>query len=180
MPSANGRQHIRVALPRAGGRGQARRAISALFAIPYVKHVFVVDDDIDVFSDEQVEWAMATRFRADRDLMVQDGFPPFYMEPMVAEDGTMTKAGFDLTEPWGKADTVGNWIAVAPRLKPAPRYQTVRQALEAGPMFFYQLMEALGSDDGREISLELHALREEGVLDRLDNGEWTLKAGGRT
>jgi hypothetical protein len=98
---------------------------------------------------------------------------------MVAEDGTMTKAGFDLTEPWDKADTVGNWIAVAPRLRPTPRYQNVRQALEAGPMFFSQLMEALGSDDGREIALELHELREEGALDRLENGEWTLKAAVR-
>jgi len=175
MPNANGRQHVRVALPRSG-RGQARRAISALFAIPYVKHVFVVDDDIDVFADEEVEWAMSTRFRADRDLVVQGGFPAFYMEPVADPEGTVTKAGFDLTEAYGRPDTVDNWIAVAPRLDPRPRYQTVRQALEAGPKFFSQLVEGLGSDDGREISLELHALREEGVLARLENGEWTLKA----
>jgi len=179
MPSANGRQHIRVSLPRAGGAEQARLVFAALFPIPYVKHVFVVDDDVDVFSDEQVEWAMATRFRADTDLVVEDGCKPFYMEPMIADDGTMTKAGFDLTEPRDKADTVGNWLAVAPRLKRAPRYQNVRQALEAGPMFFSRLMEALGSDDGREISLELHELREEGALDRLENGEWSLKATAR-
>ena len=42
-------------------------------------------------------------------------------------------------------------------------------------MFFSQLVESLGSDDGREISVELHALREEGVLTRLDNGEWALQ-----
>ena len=38
-----------------------------------------------------------------------------------------------------------------------------------------QIMEAMGSDDGREISIELHALRERGILGRLDNGEWTMK-----
>jgi 2,5-furandicarboxylate decarboxylase 1 len=174
MPSANGRQHIRVAIPRSA-TGQARRVMSALFAIPYIKHVFVVDDDIDVFSDEAVEWAMATRFRADRDMFVESGFPAFYMEPEISDDGTMTKAGFDLTLPYGKADTVDNWIAVAPVLEPKARFQTVRQALDSGPMFFSQLVESLGSDDGREISVELHALREEGVLTRLDNGEWALQ-----
>jgi UbiD family decarboxylase len=179
MPTANGRQHIRVAIARTGP-GHARRAISALFAIPYVKHVFVVDDDIDVFSDEQVEWAMSTRFRPDRDMVVERGFPAFYMEPLPDPDGTMVKAGFDLTEPYGRADTVDNWIAVAPELKPAPRFQTVRQALESGPLFFSQLMEAMGSDDGRELAMELHALREEGVLDRLGNGEWTLKTKDET
>ena len=51
--------------PRAapGTRGEARLAISALHAIPRVKHIFIVDDDVDVFSDEQMEWAMATRFQ---------------------------------------------------------------------------------------------------------------------
>ena len=67
------------------------------------------------------------------------------------------------------------WIAVAPVIEPKARFQTVRQALESGPMFFSQLVESLGSDDGREISVELHALREEGVLTRLDNGEWALQ-----
>jgi len=51
----------------------------------------------------------------------------------------------------------------------------VRQALEAEPLFFTQLMEAVGSRDGREIALALDGLRAEGVLDRLSNGEWTVR-----
>lgn len=40
-------------------------------------------------------------------------------------------------------------------------------------------MEALGSDDGREIALELDRLREAGVLVRAGNdGEWALGKGG--
>jgi hypothetical protein len=42
-------------------------------------------------------------------------------------------------------------------------------------MFFSQIMEALGSKDGREVALELHALHEQGVLTRLPDGEWALK-----
>ena len=59
--ASNGRQHCRVSLKR-GAPGQARLAIAALFALPTVKHAFIVDEDVDVFSDEEVEWAMATRF----------------------------------------------------------------------------------------------------------------------
>jgi hypothetical protein len=41
-------------------------------------------------------------------------------------------------------------------------------------MFFVDLMNALGSDDGREIALEVNRLYEEGVVTRLSDGEWTL------
>src|SRR5262249_17839513 len=67
--ASNGRQHCRVSLKR-GAPGQARLAIAALFALPTVKHAFIVDEDVDVFSDHEVEWAMATRFSADRDIVL--------------------------------------------------------------------------------------------------------------
>src|SRR5204862_6932094 len=35
-----------------------------------VKHVFVFDDDIDITNPEEVEWAIATRVQADRDLFI--------------------------------------------------------------------------------------------------------------
>jgi 2,5-furandicarboxylate decarboxylase 1 len=51
----------------------------------------------------------------------------------------------------------------------------VRDALAAGPLYFMQIMEALGSKDGREVALQLDALAEEGRVGRTANGEWTLK-----
>ena len=42
-------------------------------------------------------------------------------------------------------------------------------------MYFAQLMEAVGSRDGRGVTLDLDRLREEGILSRLENGEWALK-----
>jgi 3-polyprenyl-4-hydroxybenzoate decarboxylase len=174
-PTTTGRQqHVRVAITQQGP-GQARLVISALFAVARFRHVFVVDDDIDVFSDEQVEWAMATRFRADRDIVIETGFPPHYMDPTNEDGGTMTKAGFDLTVPFGRPDRVENRVAHAPHFEGPVRFRTVREALESGPMYFAQLMEAVGSRDGREVTLELDRLREEGILTQLDNGEWTLK-----
>jgi len=47
--------------------------------------------------------------------------------------------------------------------------------LESGPMFFSELMAALGSKDGREIAVALDQLREDGTLTRLKEGQWALK-----
>ena len=61
-----------------------------------------------------------------------------------------------------------------PPVRGTARFQTVREALSSGPMMFGELMAALGSDDGREIVLELEALREAGELTRLEEGQYTL------
>jgi 2,5-furandicarboxylate decarboxylase 1 len=178
VPASNGRPHVRVAL-RQTAAGQARAAISALFALIQVKHVFVVDDDVDVFSSEEMEWAMASRFRSDRDLVLASGLPGFYADPSADAARTVAKIGFDLTRPVGEPDKIENRRAFARRIGHAPpRHQTVRQALESGPMYFAQIMDAMGSSDGREVALALDELREEGILARLDDGEWTLKTEG--
>lgn len=175
VPTSTGRQqHVRVAITQKAS-GQARQVIAALFAVARFKHVIVVDDDIDVFSDEQIEWAMASRFRADRDIVTKGGFPPHYMDPTMEEGDVMTKVGFDLTVPFGRPNRVDYWVARAPRFEKPARFRSVREALESEPMYFAHLMEAVGSRDGREVALELDTLRNEGILTRLDNGEWSLK-----
>ncbi|MGA7486846.1 MAG: UbiD family decarboxylase domain-containing protein, partial [Xanthobacteraceae bacterium] len=174
VPGTNGRQHVRVALRR-GRRGEARHAISALHAIPRVKHVFVVDDDVDVFSDEQMEWAMSTRFRAGSDIVMATGYPGFYMDPTRDANGLVDKVGFDLTAPYGIPDTIETRRPRAPRFNGRKHCETAREALASGPLFFSQIMEALGSRDGREVALELHGLHEQGLLTRLADGEWALK-----
>jgi len=174
VPAANGRQHVRLALRR-GRRGEARLAISALHAIPRVKHVFIVDDDVDVFSDEQMEWAMATRFRAGSDIVIATGYPGFYMDPSRDDNGLVDKVGFDLTAPYGIPDTIETRRPRAPRFNGQRRCESAGEALKSGPMFFYQIMEALGGKDGREVALELHALHEQGLVTRLRDGEWELR-----
>jgi 2,5-furandicarboxylate decarboxylase 1 len=173
VPGANGRQHARIALKRET-RGQARLAIAALHAIPRVKLVTVVDDDVDVFDDEQVEWALSTRFRGDRDLVVANGFPGFYMDPTMNEERTIAKVGLDLTAEYGRADTIERRRPRPPRIGRVKRHASVRDALAVKPMYFGELMDALASDDGREIALEVNALYEQGVVTRLNEGEWAL------
>jgi hypothetical protein len=55
------------------------------------------------------------------------------------------------------------------------KYESVQQALTvAGPMFFVDIMNAVGSSDGRDVALELDKLESKGNLVRLQNGEYAL------
>ena len=166
-------QHVRVAVDQAAAPGQARSVISALFALPGMKHVVVVDSDIDVRNDAEVEWALSTRFRADRDLVVAAGFPGFYSDPTVSGGGTVAKVGIDATA-GAPGDSMENWRPAPPRVSRARRAGSVREALQGGPMYFREIMDALGSDDGREIVLQLDELRAEGRLTRGPNWQWEL------
>jgi 4-hydroxy-3-polyprenylbenzoate decarboxylase len=81
------------------------KAIQATFAgHRSCKHVFVVDKDIDIYNPLEVEWAMATRFQGDRDMVVLNREPGSSLDPS-AESGTKmtTKIGFDLTKPLDSA-----------------------------------------------------------------------------
>jgi 2,5-furandicarboxylate decarboxylase 1 len=172
VPSASGLLHARLSVSREPA-GQARAVIVALFAIPFLKHVYVLDEDVDIFSDEDVEWAMANRFRADRDLVVSPAQLAFPMDVMAGADRLTAKAGFDLTGPYARSG-VETFIARAPKFDGSVRFQTVEQALASRAMHFTELMAALGSRDGREIVVELDRLREQGALTRGRNGEWVL------
>ncbi|MHA1771447.1 MAG: UbiD family decarboxylase [Candidatus Thorarchaeota archaeon] len=77
------------------------RALEAAFAGHHsAKHVWVYDDDIDIYNEQEREWAMATRFQADVDLLIKDKEPGSSLDPS-AEPGTKmtTKVGFDCTKP---------------------------------------------------------------------------------
>ena len=79
--------------------GEGRLTItSAMSQQDLIKHVIVVDDDIDISDPSDVEWAIATRFRADRDLFVIPGAKSNPVDPM-AEGGTVAKMGLDATLP---------------------------------------------------------------------------------
>lgn len=78
-----------------------KRAISAAFAgHPSMKHVFVVDEDIDIANPLEIEWAMATRLQGDRGLVIQPHQKGSSLDPSSDMDTKeTTKVGFDLTRP---------------------------------------------------------------------------------
>jgi 2,5-furandicarboxylate decarboxylase 1 len=68
--SGSCRAHIYVSIKKRN-EGEGKQAgLAALAADPNIKMAVVVDDDIDVFDEEQVLWAVAYRFEADRDLIL--------------------------------------------------------------------------------------------------------------
>lgn len=78
-----------------------KKAIQAAFeGHRSCKHVFVVDKDIDIYNPLEVEWAVATRFQGDVDMVVKGKESGSSLDPS-AEMGTKmtTKIGFDLTKP---------------------------------------------------------------------------------
>jgi 2,5-furandicarboxylate decarboxylase 1 len=80
--------------------GQAKNAICAAFASDMLlKHVIVVDDDIDVFDEERVLWAVANRFQADRGLVVIPQAQGSELDPSAAPGGVNAKMGLDATKP---------------------------------------------------------------------------------
>ena len=60
----------------------------------------ILSDDIDVFDDRDVEWAIATRFQADRGLIVLHDVRGSSIDPS-ANDGITAKVGIHATRPWG-------------------------------------------------------------------------------
>lgn len=77
------------------------KAIHAAFAgHSSLKHVFVVDQDIDIYNPLEVEWAMATRFQAERGLVIYPKKPGSSLDPSSeGETHLTTRVGFDLTKP---------------------------------------------------------------------------------
>jgi UbiD family decarboxylase len=90
-----------------------RQAIEAAFAgHTSAKHVFVVDQDIDIYNPLEVEWAMATRFQGDRDMVIKTGEHGSSLDPSAdPETSQTTKVGFDLTMP---LEAKGKAFAKAP------------------------------------------------------------------
>lgn len=81
-----------------------KKAIQAAFAgHKSCKHVFVVDKDIDIYNPQEVEWAMATRFQGDNDLVLFPKAPGSSLDPSAQRNSTgdhlTTRLGFDLTKP---------------------------------------------------------------------------------
>jgi anhydromevalonate phosphate decarboxylase len=79
-------------------QGDAKNAIMAAFAAhTSLKHVVVVDEDINPDDPLDVEYAVATRVRGDRDVMVITGVRGSSLDPCQLEDGTNVKIGVDAT-----------------------------------------------------------------------------------
>jgi 2,5-furandicarboxylate decarboxylase 1 len=100
------------------GPNDGRKAIKAAFqGHGSLKHVVVVDRDVDPFDPAAVEWAIATRFQADRDLMIFEDQPSSSLDPSAkaapGQKARSAKMGLDATIPW--TDGTGRPLSQAER-----------------------------------------------------------------
>jgi len=85
--------------------GDAKSAILAAFAAhPSLKHVVIVDCDIDIEKYEEIEWAIATRVQASRDILIIRYARGSTLDPSTYSDGLTDKIGIDATAPLTNRD----------------------------------------------------------------------------
>jgi UbiD family decarboxylase len=84
--------------------GDGKNALlAALGGNPSVKHVVVVDEDINIDNAEEVEWAIATRFQGDADIIKVKKARGSTLDPSSDQEKILTtKLGIDATIPWNK------------------------------------------------------------------------------
>jgi 2,5-furandicarboxylate decarboxylase 1 len=83
--------------------GEAKHVIPIVLGVDhYLKLVVVVDEDVDVFDESEVLWAIATRMQADRDLVVISGSLGAMLDPSADDRGVSAKLGIDATRPFGQ------------------------------------------------------------------------------
>ena len=120
------------------------------------------------------EWALGTRFQADQDLVILQGIPGMSMDPSLQGRRTGAKSGFDCTKPFGRNGEIPLTRSAAKSFKGPARFQNIEQALATAPMFYADLVESIGSRDGREIACGLDELRQNGRLGRDRDGRYHL------
>lgn len=67
-----------------------------------MKHVIVVDENVDIFDSNAIEWALATRFQGHKDMVMLTEQPGSSLDPSgdhTGEKTLTTKIGFDATIP---------------------------------------------------------------------------------
>lgn len=74
---------------------------AALIGHKSMKHVWIVDEDVDIYNPDAIEWAIATRFQGHKDMVVMESQPGSSLDPSGDHSGKKTlttKIGFDATK----------------------------------------------------------------------------------
>ena len=196
--------HIVASIKKAPGDG--KNAIMALLSIADIKHVTIVDDDIDVFDPVDVEWAVATRVQADRDVLIVPNarakpLDPSLPLPVHGKVPTTAKMGIDATIPEnipaerykrivyfneGKVD-LKNYLGAAEEgkksaaaAKPAESVDELAGkivvALEKSHAFFADLLEKFPKANYKSVASAVAQLYEEEKISQDKDGKFQLKA----
>ena len=195
--------HIVASIKKVPGDG--KNAIMALLSIADIKHVTIVDDDIDVFDPVDVEWAVATRVQADRDVLIVSNarskpLDPSLPLPVLGKVPTTAKMGIDATIPEnipaeryqrivyfneGKTalkDYLGPVEQTAKKKETAKAIVTPEElankivsVLEKTHCFFADLLDKFPKTDYKAIADTVARLYEEGKIKQDKDGKFELR-----
>lgn len=98
MPGV-GRFHAVIQVDKKAESDGKQALLAAFSSDKDLKHAVAVDTDIDLFNPEEVEWAIATRMQADRDIFIIPGAAGSPLEPSHNLRGVTAKMGIDATKP---------------------------------------------------------------------------------
>lgn len=98
-PTGVCRFHCYISIDKRVDGESKQAALIALGEVDFIKHVFVVDGDIDPFDEQQVLWAVATRVQADQDVDIIKNVKGNTLDPSQTDDIMTTKMIVDATRP---------------------------------------------------------------------------------
>jgi len=193
--------HAIVSIKKQAGEG--KNALLAALSVMDLKHVVVVDDDIDIFDPMDVEWAIATRVQGDKDVIVIPGSRAKPLDPSLAVTPpgvvpTGAKVGIDATISEGIPRERFERIAYAytdrARIddyyagKADPAQQTasgeaavselaekIRELIGLTPKYYSELAEHFADYDFQTVARALGRLHETGLLWQDPRGRMCLK-----
>jgi len=180
-PAGTGLHDVRVAL-NARDPGDGRNAaLAAMASRANCKYVVVVDDDIDIFSDEQIEWAVTTRSQPDEDVIIVPGLRTLPLDPSLppginpvvtgkmAVDATRRKDKpsqiFDIPQPPFAAADLPSPPADGHRLDDVAELEPRILELSADGARFVDLLAALPDTHEGDVVRAVGQLLDSGRLD---------------
>jgi 2,5-furandicarboxylate decarboxylase 1 len=179
--------------------GDGKNAMMAALSVADMKHVVVVDDDIDIFDGMDVEWALATRVQADKDVMIVSGARSKPLDPSLppvpGHIPTTAKMGIDATisddvpreryeriayayaDSVSLADVVKNGSGRTPKDggDTDTLSERIRKAISEKPLYFAELTEMFEAEGFQAVARAVGALHESGALWQDPVGKFCLK-----
>ena len=172
--------------------GDGKNALIAALSVADMKHVVVVDDDIDVFDGTDVEWAIATRVQADKDVVIVSGARSKPLDPSLPETQgripTTAKMGVDATIPddvpreryhriayaFAEEARLEDYLG-APEAKPKPKAPaapteiealatSIRALIEKTPLYFAEIAERFAAEGFSTVNRALGLLHSSGDM----------------
>jgi 2,5-furandicarboxylate decarboxylase 1 len=180
--------------------GDGKNAILAALSVADMKHVVVVDEDTDVFDGMEVEWAIATRVQADRDVVIVSDARSKPLDPSLpplahGHIPTTAKCGIDATIPENVPreryervtyayagevkleDVLGDgYTGEAPRADEAIEALAarVRALLETAPLYFAEIAERFATAGFMAVTRAVGVLHADGRLTQDSVGRYCL------